>query len=78
MMSGDVGSVPPRIDVHSLWITPAQRKKHLPHRFDGTRELENSRHSLIDHSRCQRVSALPECKSAFARDFFEIQKTPMT
>jgi hypothetical protein len=29
MMSGDVGSVPPRIDVHYIRITPPQQKKTL-------------------------------------------------
>ena len=37
-MSGDVGTVPPRIDVHYIPITPAQRKKHRLRLIEGVRE----------------------------------------
>ena len=34
---GDVGTVPPRIDVHCIPITPARRKKHRLHLTDRVR-----------------------------------------
>jgi hypothetical protein len=78
MMSGDVGSVPPRIDVHYIPITPAQRKKHLPRCPNGVRKLKNA---SLRQSATRKVSARLNFRNARARlreNFSELRKTPMT
>jgi hypothetical protein len=78
MMSGDVGSVPPRIDVHYNPITPAQRKKHLPLGSDGVRELKNARHRDIAARKASAHLNFRNARVRLRENFCEMQKMPMT